>query len=75
MAGQKKGEAERVFDAVVPGILTALALVALVGAVLRMSAPGEGILKRLDETTLLYLGVAGALLLLRHVKSLAFGNI
>lgn len=29
---------------------------------------------RIDETTLLYLGVAGALLLLKDVKSLAFGS-
>jgi hypothetical protein len=39
-----------------------------------MTASNTSLLDRLDETTLLYLGVAGALLLLRNVKSLAFGD-
>jgi hypothetical protein len=34
----------------------------------------EGVARRIDETTLWYLAVAGALLLLKDVKSLAFGS-
>src|SRR5688572_14455324 len=39
-----------------------------------MLALDSDVLQRLDGTTLLYLGVAGALLLLREVKTLAFGD-
>jgi hypothetical protein len=55
-------------------ILYFLAAAAFGGAILRMMAPGKDLLEKLDSTTLMYLGVAGALLLLRQVKSLAFGD-
>jgi hypothetical protein len=57
----------------IQALLVVFSLCALVGAVLRLLG-GEGILKRVDGTTLTYLGVAAALLLLRDVKSLAFGD-
>ena len=53
-------------------VLAILALLVCVGAVARM-LDGD-VAERIDETTLLYFGVAGALLLLRDVKSLAFGD-
>jgi hypothetical protein len=55
-------------------LLMLFATVTCIGAVTRMLAVDQDILKRLDGTTLLYLGVAGALLLLRDVKTLAFGD-
>jgi hypothetical protein len=56
--------------------LVILAAVALLGAVLRMFAPEATALhERLDQTTLLYLAVAGALLLLRQVKSFSLGQL
>lgn len=61
------------YDRVVRLLLMLLAIVALGAAIWRLFAPAE-MLNRLDSTLLLYLGVAGALLLLRDVKSLAFGD-
>ena len=56
--------------------LIGLALVALLGALLRMFATGPNPLPdRLDQTTLLYLCVAGVLLLLRRIKTFAFGQL
>lgn len=55
-------------------LLPTLSVVALVAAIWRMFAPNQETLNRLDERTILYLGVAGVLLLLRDVKSLAFGD-
>lgn len=52
--------------------LTIFATLAALGALWRMF--DESAAKRLDATTLLYLGVAGALLLLQDVKSFAFGD-
>lgn len=52
-------------------VLIMLALLALAGALARIALGG---VQNIDETTLKYLGVAGALLLLRDVKSLAFGD-
>ncbi len=54
--------------------LIILASVACLGAVVRVLAPNEDIQKRLDEKTLLYLGIAGCLLLLKDVKSIAWGD-
>jgi len=52
----------------------ALAALAACGAVARIVNPA--VLKdRLDQTTLLYLIVAGVLLLLRHVKTFSFGQL
>lgn len=53
-------------------LLTIFAALACLGAILRIV--NVDLAKQIDETTLLYLGVAGALLLLRDVKSLAFGS-
>lgn len=53
-------------------LLMVFAVLACVGAILRIV--NADLSARIDETTLMYLGVAGALLLLRDVKSLAFGD-
>ncbi len=56
--------------------LVALAALAALGALLRVFTPGTlSLPDRLDQTTLLYLGVAGGLLLLRQVKTFSFGEI
>src|SRR5437868_6170923 len=56
--------------------LVALAALAALGALLRTFAPGTPSLpERLDQTTLLYLGVAGGLLLLRQVKTFSLGHL
>lgn len=68
----KKRETQ--FDRIIPWILLALSMFAFIGAVLRVTASQDSILQRLDTTTLSYLAVAGALLLLRSVKSLAIGD-
>jgi hypothetical protein len=53
-------------------LLTAFAILACAGAVWRVVNPA--VVERVDDVTLRYLAVAGALLLLRDVKSLAFGD-
>jgi hypothetical protein len=53
-------------------LLTVFAILVCVGAMWRVVAPG--LAKGVDELTLKYLAVAGTLLLLRDVKSLAFGD-
>jgi len=53
--------------------LVALCVLAALGAVLRVAALSYP--DRLDRTTLLYLGVAGGLLLLRQVKTLSVGQL
>ncbi|MBT0666024.1 hypothetical protein KI809_17060 [Geobacter pelophilus] len=58
----------------IQAILNCLAGAAFIGAVLRVTASGKDLFDRLDTTTLLYLAVAGALLMMRQVKSLAFGD-
>ena len=63
------------FEAITPWVLLALSLGAAVGGVIRVLADEGTVLERLDDTTLLYFAVAGALLLLRQVKSLAFGDL
>jgi hypothetical protein len=56
--------------------LVALAVLAALGALLRIVAPGTTSLpERLDQTTLLYLGIAGVLLLLRQVKTFSLGQL
>ena len=56
--------------------LVALASLAAVGALLRTIVPGRlSLAERLDQTTLLYLGVGGALLLLRQVKTFSLGQL
>jgi hypothetical protein len=62
-------------DALVPWFLMALALLAAAGAVIRVVGRGDvSLVNRLNETTLLYLGVSGGLLLLNKVKTLSFGS-
>jgi hypothetical protein len=56
--------------------LVALGALAALGALLRVFAPGTpSLADRLDQTTLLYLGVAGGLLLLRQVKTFSLGQL
>lgn len=56
--------------------LVVLAAVATLGAALRVAIPGPlSVSERLDQTTLLYLGVAGGLLLLRQVKAFSLGQL
>jgi len=56
--------------------LVALSALAAFGALLRMFAPGSlSLPERLDQTTLMYLGVAGGLLLLRQVKTFSLGQL
>ncbi len=71
---KKHSDQDRAYDNAVRFLLSLFAIVALFAAVWRMFAVDDKTLARLDSTTLLYLGVAGALLLLRDVKSLAFGD-
>jgi hypothetical protein len=62
-------------DAVVPWFLLVLAALAAIGAVVRVVGDREARLTdRLNETTLLYLAVSGALVLLKRVKTLSFGS-
>jgi hypothetical protein len=53
-------------------LLLLLALVTVAAAIWRVC--DSSVAERVDQTTLLYLGVAGAIVLLREVKSLAFGD-
>jgi hypothetical protein len=56
--------------------LVTLATLAALGAILRVFVPGAlSLPERLDQTTLLYLGVAGGLLLLRQVKTFSLGEL
>jgi hypothetical protein len=59
-------------DALIQTLLMLFALLACFGGVWRMF--DSRVQDRLDDKTLLYFGVAGALLLLRDVKSFAFGS-
>jgi hypothetical protein len=70
----EKNRIEKLYDLISRSLLVILAIVAGVGAIWRMFARDKGVLDSLDGTTLLYLGVAGALVLLKEVKSLAFGD-
>jgi hypothetical protein len=64
-----------IVEGITPWFFVALAVLAGLGAVIRIGfAKDARLLERLDRTTLLYLGVAGGLLLLRQVKSLSFGG-
>jgi len=56
--------------------LVLLASIAAVGALLRMFMSDSSVAAtRLDQTTLLYLAVAGVLLLLRQVKTFSMGQL
>jgi hypothetical protein len=62
-----------ILEAGTPWFLLLLAMLAAGGAIIRVLGH-ESNLKRVDRDTLVYLAVAGALLLLRNVKTLAFGD-
>ena len=69
-------EGNETVEAVTRWGLVTLAALAALGALLRMFAAGNTpIAERLDQTTLLYLGVAGGLLLLRQVKTFSLGQL
>jgi hypothetical protein len=56
--------------------LVILAGLAVLGALLRVfSSPTSAAASHLDQTTLLYLGVAGAFLLFRHIKTFSMGQL
>lgn len=55
--------------------LMALAALCALGALARILFSQAEILERIDQTTLLYLGCAGALLLLREAKSFSLGDL
>jgi len=78
MVEPKKPESTDAIEIATRWGLVALAALAALGALLRMFAPGTGtpsLPERLDQITLLYLGVAGGLLVLRQVKTLSLGQI
>lgn len=76
MVETKKPDSAGTFEVATRWGLVGLALLAALGAVLRVFAPGMPSLpERLDQTTLLYLGVAGVLLLLRQVKTFSLGQL
>lgn len=76
MLEPKKPESTDTVEVATRWGLVALAALAALGALLRTFAPGTPSLpERLDQTTLLYLGVAGGLLLLRQVKTFSLGQL
>ncbi|UJB72332.1 hypothetical protein HRE53_27460 (plasmid) [Acaryochloris sp. 'Moss Beach'] len=68
-------ENNEVLELVAPIGLVFLALLTALGAIIRMFFATEIILERIDNTTLFYLIISGALLLLRRVKTLSFGDV
>jgi hypothetical protein len=75
MVEPKQSESPDVVEGVAHWGLVALAVMALVGALLRIFVPALSAQGRLDEITLLYFAVAGGLLLARHVKTFRFGQL
>src|SRR5215469_15094062 len=56
--------------------LVFLAIIAAAGALLRILSPQTiDVARGLDQTTLLYLGVAGSLLLLKQIKTFSLGQL
>jgi hypothetical protein len=56
--------------------LVVLAVIATIGALLRIFSPTTiSVTQGLDQTTLLYLAVAGGLLLLRQIKTFSLGQL
>src|SRR5262245_5616763 len=56
--------------------LIVLSMIAAMGALLRIFSPApDGHTEGLDQTTLLYLAVAGGLLLLRQIKTFSLGQL
>lgn len=58
----------------IQGFLVFLSMLCVVGAVLRVVLSAKDWAERLDNTTLIYLGVAGGLLILRELKSFGLGD-
>ncbi len=55
-------------------LLPALGILIAIGGALRVWHGDSGIAAHLDDTTLLYLGVAAALILARDLKTFAWGD-
>jgi hypothetical protein len=70
---QDSSEPTGMVDSVIPWLLIAFAIIAVIGAVIR-TVSATDLTHRLDSTTLLYLVVGGVLLLLRQVKTFSFGG-
>lgn len=78
MRERNKGSKQNkdIVELIAPWGLASLAALTACGAAVRMFGGSESdVLKRLDNTTLLYLIVAGVLLLLRQIKTFNFGDI
>ena len=67
-------QSEKLTEVVTRWGLVVLAALVATGALLRIGSTEEKLRAGIDQTTLLYFGVAGALLLLRQVKTLALGQ-
>jgi len=74
MLQSSKRSLEERTDEITQWVLIGLSVLAALGAVVRVVGSRADMLDRLDETTLIYLAVAGALLLLRRVSTLSFGS-
>ncbi len=73
---ERKDESASAVEIVTRWGLVILAMMAALGALLRMfSSATSRVAQGLDQTTLLYLAVAGGLLLLREVKTFSFGQL
>jgi hypothetical protein len=74
-ADESQAESSGIVDLLTPWLLVAFATLAAIGAIARVvGESGTRLLDRLNETTLLYLAVGAALLLLRRIKALSFGG-
>lgn len=74
MAEGEGSEVVSIIGLLTKWLLFVLGFATAAAGVWRILAPSDSIVARLDSTTLTYFGVAGALLLLRDVRSLAFGD-
>jgi hypothetical protein len=72
----RDGEQTDVFEVVTHWGLVVLAALAGLGALLRIFSPAAaGFAQGLDQTTLLYLAVAGSLLLFKQIKTFSVGQL
>jgi hypothetical protein len=73
---ESKDESTGPFEVVTQWGLVALAVIAAIGALLRIFSPAAmKVTQGLDQTTLLYLAVAGGLLLFKQVKTFSMGQL
>ena len=71
---ESKDESTGPFEVVTQWGLVALAVIAAIGALLRIFSPAAiKVTQGLDQTTLLYLAVAGGLLLFKQIKTFSMG--